>query len=320
MSISQGVQFVTVTEHEAEQRIDNFLRTKLKGVPKTLIYRIIRKGEVRVNKGRIKPEYKLKIDDVVRIPPVRVADRATPPPASTQLKSVLDHAIIEDNALFMAINKPAGLAVHGGSGVTLGMIEALRQSYPQYPYLELVHRLDRDTSGVILVAKKRSSLKYLQSLFRGDKKIKKTYVALVEGRWPNRRKLIDQPLLRFERQSGERMVKVSLEGKSSKTAFEVMTRFGDDATLVTAQPITGRTHQIRVHAQYVGCPLACDPKYGNEEFTQQCAKVGLKRLFLHAKHLEFSDSEGKRIRLSAPLPTELEKAVAQLSKKYVPQA
>lgn len=312
MSDHQSVQFLTITENEEGQRIDNFLRTKLKGVPKSLIYRIIRKGEVRVNKGRIKPERKLAIGDVVRVPPVRVAQRDEAVPVSTQLRSTLEASIIDDSPHILAVNKPAGLAVHGGSGVTLGLIEALRQSYPHYRYLELVHRLDRDTSGVMLVAKKRSALKYLQSLFREKKQITKTYVALVEGRWPNRRKVVDEPLLRTERQSGERVVRVSPQGKPSVTRFKVLERFGDFATLVEASPVTGRTHQIRVHAQHVGCPLAGDPKYGNDAFAQKCKPYGLNRLFLHALTLAFINTSDEKTVLEAPLANDLFQALASL--------
>lgn len=204
--MAQNVQFLTVSEDEAGQRLDNYLLARLKGVPKSLIYRVIRKGEVRVNKGRAKPERKLAGGDVVRVPPVRVAESPEPVPISKTLKGVLDNAVIADEPGYLVVNKPAGLAVHGGSGVTLGLIEALRQAFPQYSYLELVHRLDRDTSGCILVAKKRSMLRYLQELFRGEKRIHKRYLALVIGRWPSRRNLVDAPLLRKELQDRKSVV------------------------------------------------------------------------------------------------------------------
>lgn len=311
-----AVQFLTVTDDEAGQRLDNYLLARLKGVPKSLIYRVIRKGEVRVNKGRAKPERKLEGGDVVRVPPVRVSEGPKPVPISKNLKGILDNAIVADEPGYMVVNKPAGLAVHGGSGVTLGMIEALRQAFPQYSYLELVHRLDRDTSGCILVAKKRSMLRYLQGLFRGEKQIQKRYLALVVGRWPSRRNTVNAPLLRKELQSGERIVRVSLEGKPSKTEFNVVQRFGESATLVEARPITGRTHQIRVHAQHQGHPLVGDPKYGDEAFDLSVKKLGVHRLFLHAAGLEFKTAEGERVKISVPLPAELDSVVASFDKHF----
>ncbi|MBU2984031.1 23S rRNA pseudouridine(955/2504/2580) synthase RluC [Saccharophagus degradans] len=308
--MAQNVQFLTVSEDEAGQRLDNYLLARLKGVPKSLIYRVIRKGEVRVNKGRAKPERKLAGGDVVRVPPVRVAESPEPVPISKTLKGVLDNAVIADEPGYLVVNKPAGLAVHGGSGVTLGLIEALRQAFPQYSYLELVHRLDRDTSGCILVAKKRSMLRYLQELFRGEKRIHKRYLALVIGRWPSRRNLVDAPLLRKELQSGERIVRVSLDGKPSKTEFNVVQRFGESATLVEARPITGRTHQIRVHAQHQGHPLVGDPKYGNEVFDLSVKKLGVNRLFLHAAGLSFKNADGEQVNIEVPLPAELQSVVA----------
>lgn len=310
------VQFITIGENELGQRVDNFLRTKLKGVPKTMIYRIIRKGEVRVNKGRVKPDRKLQVGDVVRVPPVKVVGPGQAVPVSQQLQEKLTQAILFENSGFMAVNKPAGLAVHGGSGVTLGLIEALRQSFPQHDYLELVHRLDRDTSGVVLIAKKRSTLKYLQSLFRGQKQIKKTYVALVDGAWPTAREWVDAPLLRTERKSKERVVRVSNEGKASRTRFTARLQFSNFATLVNATPVTGRTHQIRVHAQHVGCSLAGDPKYGREAFSVELKPHGLNRLFLHASQLEFNDADEQPICIRAPLATDLLKTLKSMAARY----
>jgi len=310
--MSSNVQLLTVSDASEGQRLDNFLLARLKGVPKSLVYRIIRKGEVRVNKGRAKPERKLEVGDVVRVPPVRVADSKTPPKIGDGLKEHLADAILYDCPSFMVVNKPSGLAVHGGSGVSLGLIESLRQMYPEQAFLELVHRLDRDTSGCILVAKKRSMLRYLQDLFRGVKQIDKRYLALVKGQWSKRAKVVDVPLLKNERQCGERMVRVSPEGKASRTEFDLIEAF-ESASLVEARPITGRTHQIRVHALYKGHPLAGDEKYGDEAFNSALKALGCRRLFLHAACLAFDLSTGEHIRVEAPLPDELNGVLKQLS-------
>ncbi|HDL1149743.1 TPA: 23S rRNA pseudouridine(955/2504/2580) synthase RluC, partial [Mannheimia haemolytica] len=279
--ISAGVQFFTISEDEAGQRLDNFLLAKLKGVPKSLIYRIVRKGEVRVNKGRNKPEYKLQPDDLVRVPPVRVAEK-NEAPISTKLNKVaeLESQILYEDESMLVINKPSGIAVHGGSGLSFGVIEALRALRPQARFLELVHRIDRDTSGILLVAKKRSALRSLHEQLR-EKVVQKDYLALVRGQWQAHTKVIKAPLLKNELASGERIVRVSEEGKPSETRFSIEERYAN-ATLVKASPITGRTHQIRVHTQYAGHPIALDDKYGDAEFDSKMKEVGLQRLFLHA--------------------------------------
>ncbi|WP_045860020.1 23S rRNA pseudouridine(955/2504/2580) synthase RluC [Teredinibacter purpureus] len=310
--MTSNVQLHTITEANEGQRLDNFLLGHLKGVPKSMIYRIIRKGEVRVNKGRAKPERKLVLGDIVRIPPVREAEGKVPVKASSGLRQLLTDSILYEDKALMVVNKPSGLAVHGGSGISLGLIESLRQMVPENSFLELVHRLDRDTSGCVLVAKKRSMLVYLQDLFRGEKKIDKRYMALVKGRWPNRGKVVDAPLQKNELQSGERVVRVSLEGKASKTEFEVVQRF-EESTLIEARPITGRTHQIRVHALHKGHPLVGDEKYGDEDFNRQMKSAGSKRLFLHAASLSFPLPEGAgRLQVKAPLPSELQTVLNNL--------
>ncbi len=308
---SPKVQLVEIGDDRAGQRIDNFLLGQLKGVPKTLVYRILRKGEVRVNKGRIKADYKLKSGDLVRIPPVRLPDAKRPPNASEQLKALLSESVLFENKGLLILNKPAGLAVHGGSGINLGMIEVLRQMRPDAHYLELVHRLDRDTSGCIMVAKKRSMLRYLHQQLR-DGHVQKYYQALVEGRWPQRCRQVNAPLKKNELSSGERMVRVDAEGKPSLTEFKVLQRF-QDCTLVEAKPITGRTHQIRVHAQHQGHPLVGDPKYGQDEFNKQMKGKGFGRLFLHAAALtlQLPDSE-EWLRVEAPLDERLAVPLAQL--------
>ncbi|HGN1201502.1 MULTISPECIES: 23S rRNA pseudouridine(955/2504/2580) synthase RluC [Providencia] len=305
MNTQNQVQFIDISDDEAGQRIDNFLLTKLKGVPKSMIYRIIRKGEVRVNKGRIKPEYKLVEGDQVRVPPVRVAERETAP-VSAKLDKVaaLANCILFEDDVLLVLNKPSGTAVHGGSGLSFGVIEGLRALRPEARFLELVHRLDRDTSGILLVAKKRSALRALHEQLR-LKQMQKDYLALVRGNWQSHMKVIQAPLLKNILQSGERVVKVSIEGKPSETRFKVEERF-DNATLVKASPVTGRTHQIRVHTLYAGHPIAFDDRYGDKQFDSQLAGTGLNRLFLHASALKFTHPKtGEEMRLQAPLDNQL---------------
>ncbi|MFW1677788.1 23S rRNA pseudouridine(955/2504/2580) synthase RluC [Pontibacter sp. JAM-7] len=309
--VSAQVRFIEILADQAGQRIDNFLITALKGVPKSLVYRILRKGEVRVNKKRIKPEYKLQPGDIVRIPPVRVAERAEPPKVSEQLTTVLEQAILFESKEYIAVNKPSGLAVHGGSGVSLGLIECFRQMRPQLKFLELVHRLDRDTSGCILLAKKRSALKFMHEALQ-RKRVTKIYHALVVGRWSDRRRQVDAPLRKNELKSGERVVKVTEDGKPSLTEYRVLQRFGSRATLIEARPITGRTHQIRVHCQFAGYPIIGDPKYGIDSENAEMKAQGINRLFLHAAELRFPLPEGGRQVVKAPLDPGLRSALERL--------
>lgn len=305
MKIQNQVQFIDISDDEAGQRIDNFLLAKLKGVPKSMIYRIIRKGEVRINKGRIKPEYKLAAGDQVRVPPVRVAEREEAP-VSVKLDKVAalaDCILYEDDSI-LVINKPSGTAVHGGSGLSFGVIEGLRALRPEARFLELVHRLDRDTSGILLIAKKRSALRALHEQLR-LKQMQKDYMALVRGNWQSHTKVIQAPLLKNILQSGERIVRVNSEGKPSETRFKVEERF-DNATLIKASPVTGRTHQIRVHTLHAGHPIAFDNRYGDKQFDSQLAGTGLKRLFLHASSLKFTHPKsGEEMRIQAPLHADL---------------
>ncbi|UTW45829.1 23S rRNA pseudouridine(955/2504/2580) synthase RluC [bacterium SCSIO 12696] len=310
-STNSSVRFVTVSEDQHGQRVDNFLMSRLKGVPKSRIYRLLRKGEVRVNKGRVKPETRLNEGDQVRIPPVRVSERPALAGPGVGLQKLLADSILYEDERILVINKPAGLAVHGGSGINLGLIESLRAMRPEQPFLELVHRLDRDTSGCILLAKKRSALRWLQDQMRHNQ-VTKVYTALVKGRWPSDRRRIDVPLRKNEVKSGERVVRVSPDGKPSITHFTVSRRYSR-ATLVEARLETGRTHQIRVHSQFANHPLAGDNKYGDEDFNEYVKSVGLERMFLHASHLEFQLSQGgERCRVEAPLPDELAKPLANL--------
>ena len=308
------VRLISIAEERAGQRLDNFLIGQLKGAPKSLVYRIVRKGEVRVNKGRSKPDYKLKAGDLVRVPPVRLPAPSEVPDVSSGLSKLLQDAILYESDGLLIVNKPSGLAVHGGSGVSLGLIESLRQVFPQYRFLELVHRLDKDTSGCVMVAKKRSTLKTIQDQLRARGGINKIYHALVAGSWSANCKQVTAPLLRYALQSGERMVKVDEAGKPSITRYRVLQAF-NNLTLIEAKPVTGRTHQIRVHCQYMGHPIVGDDKYGNTEVDLQQRQQGLKRLFLHAAELRLTDpSTEQAICVHAPYDDALEETLRRLSK------
>ncbi|GAC1031249.1 23S rRNA pseudouridine(955/2504/2580) synthase RluC [Pseudomonas sp. No.21] len=310
-SPTSSVQLLEVAPEYAGQRIDNFLRTQLKGVPKTLVYRILRKGEVRVNKGRIKPEYKLQAGDIVRVPPLRLAERDEAAPVAQGMLERLEAAIVYEDKGLIVLNKPAGIAVHGGSGLSFGVIEAFRQLRPDAKELELVHRLDRDTSGLLMIAKKRSMLRHLHEALRGDG-VDKRYMALVRGSWPTSKKKVSAPLLKNNLRSGERMVEVNDEGKEALTEFRVLRRFGEFATLVEASPITGRTHQIRVHTRHAGHAIAGDPKYGDEDFSREIRELGGKRLFLHAYALSLVLPDGAPLQVEAPVDEMWEKTLERL--------
>lgn len=284
------VVFETVSEHEQGQRLDNFLLKRLKGVPKSKIYQIIRKGEVRIDKGRAQAASKLAVGQIVRIPPIRQSQKNEDIVAG-QLKLkknqaqmvVIEEAVLFEDKHILVLNKPAGLAVHGGSGISLGLIELLRASRPQHDFLELVHRLDKETSGCIVIAKRGAVLRELHELIRGSS-IEKHYYALLKGRWNGTKHIIEAPLLKSTLASGERMVRVSREGKESSTIFTIKEHF-KDATLVDAQLLTGRTHQIRVHSQFAGHPILGDEKYGHPDANVKFASLGLQRMFLHAHSL-----------------------------------
>ena len=307
------VRVVTVDVERAGQRIDNYLGSQLKGVPKSAIYRLLRTGQVRINGKRAKPEQKLEAGDAVRIPPVRLDAPGTPVTPGVSLRGALDAAVLFEDRELLVLDKPSGLASHGGSGVSLGAIEALRAIRPQ-DNLELVHRLDRDTSGLLLFAKKHSALRKLQSLIR-DGQMHKLYYALIKGSPAHDKFEVDAPLQKNQLRSGERMVAVEADGKPSLSRSRVLERFAD-ATLVEVEIVTGRTHQIRVHALHGGHPLAGDDKYGDEVFNKQLRTLGLKRLFLHAHSLSFPWGEGEiERRFSAPLAPELRKTLAALGSK-----
>ncbi|MBV7437687.1 23S rRNA pseudouridine(955/2504/2580) synthase RluC [Aeromonas sp. sif2416] len=311
--IHQQVQLLTIEAEHEGQRIDNFLKTQLKGVPKSLIYRILRKGEVRVNKKRIKPEYKLCPGDEVRVPPVRVAEKNELPSANLGSIQRLESQILFEDEAMIVLNKPSGMAVHGGSGLSFGVIEGLRALRPEARFLELVHRLDRDTSGVLLVAKKRSALRSLHEQLR-VKTMRKQYLALVRGQWQSHVKVVNAPLRKNDLQSGERVVRVNSDGKPSETRFRIARQFAE-ATLVECSPITGRTHQIRVHTQHAGHPIACDDKYGEAAFDEKMRAQGLKRLFLHAWKLSFTHpADGREMQAEAPLAPELDNFLNKLAR------
>lgn len=308
----QSVKFITVTSDYSGQRIDNFLRTQLKGVPKSMIYRILRKGEVRVNKKRVKPEYKLEAGDELRIPPVRVSEKEDAPVSAKLDKvAVLADCILHEDDYLIVLNKPSGTAVHGGSGLSFGVIEGLRALRPEARFLELVHRLDRETSGILLIAKKRSALRSLHEQLR-LKTMQKDYLALVRGEWQSHCKVVQAPLLKNTLQSGERIVRVDPEGKPSETRFKVEERF-EFATLIKASPVTGRTHQIRVHALHAGHPIAFDDRYGDKAFDYKLNGSGLNRLFLHAAALRFEHPHsGETMRIEAPLDSNLKRCLSYL--------
>jgi 23S rRNA pseudouridine955/2504/2580 synthase len=302
--MSSRVQLFTVSEDEEGQRLDNYLVTRMKGVPKSAVYRVIRKGEVRVNKGRAKPDRRLQNGDVVRVPPLRLAESQPVAAPGQSLVHHLQHAVLHDQDGLLIVNKPAGLAVHGGSGISLGLIEALRQMPGHQGFLELIHRLDRETSGCVMVARKRSVLKYFQERLREREGVQKSYLALVQGSWPKNVTLVDVPLKRLVQNNGERIVRVSSDGKPSMTRFEVLEKFAK-ATLMRASPVTGRTHQIRVHALYKGCPLVGDDKYGDTSLDQSFREIGSRRLFLHAEQLDLTLPDGTLLQVVAPLPDDL---------------
>lgn len=300
--INQGPVLLTIEDDRAVQRLDNFLMSQLRDVPKTRVYRMVRSGEVRVNKGRKAVSYRLEPGDVVRIPPVKRANTPDKPSPSQQSVSDFENWVLFEDSHLLAVNKPAGLAVHGGSGLSFGLIEIARQARPDAKSLELVHRLDRDTSGVILLAKKRSALRLMHDALR-NRTAHKTYWALVNGTWPARKQQVKLPLARDVLKSGERMASVHPEGKFALTKFSIVRRL-TGATLVAAEPVTGRTHQIRVHCQAAGHSILGDPKYGIESDNREWKNRGLARMFLHAARLDVPWQEGRLV-IEAPLQSSL---------------
>ena len=301
-----SAKLVTVTENDLGQRLDNFLFKILKGIPKSRIYRGVRKGEFRVNGGRVKATHRIALGDSIRIPPLLTnADtNARSPKVFKVGTKLIDRVVYESNEI-LVVDKPSGLAVHGGSGLNFGLIEGLRQARENKEFLELVHRLDRETSGLLILAKKSKTLKHLHSLFR-ESKVKKRYLALVNGRWPRTSKRVNAPIKKNIDLSGERRSVISNLGKVAITDFRVITRYAD-TTLVEATPITGRTHQIRVHAQHMGNPIIGDEKYGVQEEFVNLEHKRCIRLFLHAHHLSFKMGDGKYLEFNSDLDDSLNK-------------
>jgi 23S rRNA pseudouridine955/2504/2580 synthase len=307
-----------VSDAESGQRIDNFLMRRFKTVPRSRVYRLLRKGEVRVNKKRVEAEYRIAAGDEVRLPPVRIDHSDEPARPSTRLVELIEHAVIHEDAHLLVIDKPAGVAVHGGSGTSFGVIEALRASRPRET-LELVHRLDRDTSGCLCVARDRTTLVKLHALIR-ESGMHKTYLALVAGSWQLGSKRIDAPLATDNRRQGERHVRVAEAGKESVSLFKPIQFFGNVATLMEVDIPTGRTHQIRVHAAYAGHPLLGDDKYGDRERNAELKRQGLKRIFLHAQSIAFEwPGSGVPFHASAPLPMELKTVLDAIAPKKRPE-
>lgn len=299
----QAVRHVTVTEDEAGQRLDNFVRRQLGDLPRSRIYRVIRRGEVRINGHRAGPESRLKVNDRVRLPPIRMqAEPKVSGPASSLLERVAA-AIFHQDEHLLVLDKPAGVAVHGGSGVSSGVIEALRALRP-HETLELIHRLDRDTSGCLMVARDMRTLRTLHALLR-EGRSEKRYLTLVKGKWNLGEKRIDVPLRTDVRVSGERTVRAAAGGKESVSEFRPVQFFGKRATLMEVALLTGRTHQIRVHAQHAGHPVAGDEKYGDATFNEEMREIGLRRMFLHAHSLSMPWPEGSEFSVNTPLPAEL---------------
>ncbi|UCH46725.1 MAG: RluA family pseudouridine synthase [Betaproteobacteria bacterium] len=307
--LSKGsVNWVEVDESAEGQRIDNFLAKSLKGVPRSHIYRILRSGEVRVNSGRVSATYRLKPGDRVRIPPVRIA--APTSRRGGKLRQLGETPLYEDEWL-LAIDKPAGVAVHGGSGISLGAIEKLREERPNQPFLELIHRLDRETSGVLLLAKRRRALTDVHAQLRHGQ-VDKRYQVLVLGNWTKPRQSVRLPLRKYVLGGGERRVAVDAQGAAAMTVFKLLGHY-DGYSLLEAELKTGRTHQIRVHLSHLGFPIAGDDKYGNFEINKTLEKRGLKRMFLHAVSVTLKHpATGERLRIEAPLPVELDRFLASI--------
>lgn len=310
---SLGVRRVRAGEASEGQRLDNFLLRELHGVPRSRVYRLLRRGEVRVNGKRKQADYRLAADDEVRLPPLRDPPPREPgsPRVPAALLSLVSEAIVHEDPRLLVLNKPAGLAVHGGSGLAFGVIEALRALRP-HETLELIHRLDRDTSGCLLVARKRAALVTAHALLR-EGAVEKHYAALVVGRWRLGRKIIDAPVLTHARQGGERVVRVHRGGKIAVSEFNPVTHFRDLATRMDVAIQTGRTHQIRVHAAFAGHPVAGDEKYGERESNARLRALGLRRMFLHASSVSFRwPDDGAAFRAEAQLPAELEAVLEKL--------
>lgn len=304
------VRKLRVDSEQAGQRIDNFLRRELPGVPKGRLYRMLRRGEVRVNGGRVKAEYKLEPGDEVRIPPARISTGGATPPA--RMIALINERVVYEDKQLLVIDKPSGLAVHGGSGISHGIVELVRAARPELRDLSLVHRLDRETSGCLVLAKRRSALRRLHAMFR-EGQVEKNYLALVAGDWQIGEQVLDAPLLVTHRKGGERHVIVDADGKSAETRVRLSHRYRG-YSLLKCEPQTGRTHQIRVHLAAAGFPLAGDERYGDEAVNRDAGRLGLKRLFLHAQSIAFAGDEGNDLHFTAPLADDLQAFLVALEK------
>lgn len=318
--IRTAVRQFEVSEEEAGQRLDNFVHKHLGDIPRSRVYRVIRKGEVRVNGHRAGPDTRLQTHDKIRIPPVRVRPPEEIGRPSAELQERMRKAIIHEDERLLVLDKPSGIAVHGGSGVSFGVIEALRALRPE-EHLELAHRLDRDTSGCLIVARNTAALRIVHALLREeDTTFEKRYLTLLKGQWDLGKKRIDAPLRTDTRVSGERTVRVDASGKPSLSEFRPVQFFGKRATLMEVSLLTGRTHQIRVHAQHAGHPVAGDEKYGDPEFNERMAALGLNRMFLHAHSLSFDWPEGGQFSVNTPLPPELASVVERIEAQPRPRS
>ena len=305
--IQKSVEILTVDPDREGQRLDNFLLTYLRNLPRSRLYRLLRTGQVRVNKGRIKPNYRLKKGDIIRIPPVSLPTKEAAPLISSSLKKLLSDSILFEDDNLLVVNKPSGLAVHGGSGLSLGLIESIRQLRPECAHLELVHRLDKDTSGCLLIAKKRKILLECHSALR-EKKVEKVYQAVVVGKWQKGIQSINAPLKKNILKSGERLVTSCPDGKQSETKFEVL-KSNKNLSYIKAVPITGRTHQIRVHSKLAGYPILGDKKYGDFNFNSEMLRQGFKGLFLHAKSINIKIQDNY-FEIDSDLPSSWDKLLS----------
>jgi len=309
-----AVEYLQIGEDAAGQRLDNFLLGRLKGVPKSHVYRLLRKGEVRVNKGRAKPDYRLAFGDQVRLPPVRRPEPGAPTQRGRSAGLELETRVLHEDDRLIVLDKPTGIAVHGGSGLSHGVIEALRAARPDAPYLELVHRLDRETSGCLLIAKRRSMLRALHELLR-EGRVEKRYLALVKGRWELGEVRLEDRLRKTVR-GGERVVTVDETGKTAASIFRPV-EIGSAASLLEVRIMTGRTHQIRVQAAEAGHPLAGDERYGDREYNRKMKTLGLERLFLHAASVGWEDPvSGEWRGFSTPLPDDLREVLSRLESHH----
>lgn len=315
--VKSTVKLITISTDQADQRIDNFLLSRLKGMPKSRVYRLLRKGEVRVNKKRVDASYRLMPGDIVRLPPVFLAESAEAIPPSRATVTTLQNRVLYEDDQLLIINKPSGMSVHVGSTVRVGVIEAMRHLYPQFPQLELAHRLDSETSGCLILAKKKKVLREIHQLLR-EGGVKKIYWTLTAGKWKDSELKVDLPLYKDYQEGGKHLVSVQSGGKTALTVFRTLKSFKREASLMEVKLMTGRTHQIRVHATHQGHPIAGDDRYGDVIFNKLVHQLGLRRMFLHAYSIDFTlPSSGQRITVNAPLDGELDNIIQAFAARCV---